>query len=349
MLETIVNTLNAVGKPTELYQSPDGTRVLILPHGGRILGLFTSSNSQNFYWTHPALSSLETARSFYESGEWHNSGGDRTWLSPEVDVFFPNFPNLEKYWQPRQLDPGNYDLSIEGGSPRLVNRAKLVFSRLKHEVDLKISKSVAPALNPLRYEPGPWRLEAEYAGYTLRTTLELIEAGTAPPAQVGLWNLVQLPHGGDFLVPTYFRSEPKVYFGVIPPEALAIGDHLIRYRMRDRGEYKIGIRAVATPGRAGYLYSVNNQSALVIRNFSVNPSGEYVDVPLTETADLGYSVQACTIKSALGSFSELEYHCPAIGKGTGRFRCEDESQIWAFRGRRSTIEEVARKLLSPEI
>lgn len=349
MLERLIETLNAVGKPTELYQSPDGTRVLILPHGGRILGLFTSSNSQNFYWTHPALSSFETARSFYESDEWHNSGGDRTWLSPEVDVFFPNFPKLEQYWQPRQLDPGNYALSAGGNFPQLVNSVQLAFSRLKREVALKITKSVAPAFNPLRHEPGPLKLEAEYAGYTLRTTLELIEAGTAPPAQVGLWNLVQLPHGGDLLVPTYIRAEPRVYMGAIAPDALVTGDHLIRFHMRDRGESKIGIRAVATAGRVGYMYPVKDQYALVIRNFSVNPSGEYVDVPWTETADFGYSVQACNIQSTLGSFSELEYHAPAIGEGTGRIRCEDESQIWAFRGRRSTIEEVARKLLSPEI
>jgi len=108
MLKSLINILNSVGKVTELYESHDGSRVLMLPHGGRILGLFAPHHEDNFYWTHPALASVETARAFYESGEWQNSGGDRTWLAPEADIFFPNFPALDKYWQPRQLDPGNW-------------------------------------------------------------------------------------------------------------------------------------------------------------------------------------------------------------------------------------------------
>ena len=37
MLESLIRILNSVGKITELYESHDGSRVLILPHGGRIL------------------------------------------------------------------------------------------------------------------------------------------------------------------------------------------------------------------------------------------------------------------------------------------------------------------------
>src|SRR6202011_1698110 len=106
-----------------------------------------------------------------------------------------------------------------------------------------------------------------------------------------------------------------------------------RYRMHSKGEHKIGLRAVAMTGRVGYLYSVaNGEAALIVRNFFVNPSGEYVDVPWTESENLGFSIQACNVKSGLGSFSELEYHMPAIGRGTGLTAFEDLSQIWAFRG-----------------
>ena len=73
-----------------------------------------------------------------------------------------------------------------------------------------------------------------------------------------------------------------------------------------------------------------------------------------DVADLGYAVQACNIHSALGEFSELEYHVPAIGPGTGRMRSEDVSQTWAFRGtgrgdsaHRGTIADgdVVRRLI----
>ena len=85
-------------------------------------------------------------------------------------------------------------------------------------------------------------------------------------------------------------------------------------------------------------------------NIVVNPSGEYVDVPWRDTEDLGYAVQACNIHNReLGSFSELEYHVPAIGSETGRRFCEDVSQVWAFRGGREEIECVVRSLLTTEL
>ena len=112
-------------------------------------------------------------------------------------------------------------------------------------------------------------------------------------------------------------------------------DRLIRYAMRAAGEQKIAIRAIAASGRIGYRYPADGRWALIVRNVFVDPSGQYVDVPWGDVEDLGYAVQACNIHSALGSFSELEYHVPAIGPGTGLTCCEDVSQTWAFRGARS--------------
>ena len=178
MLSNLIRTLNTVGKPTELFSSPDGTRVLILPYGARILGLFAPHSEQNFFWTHPALGAVETAKAFYESDVWHNSGGDRTWLAPEVDFFLPNYPDVSfgGYWQPRQLDPREtLQRSFRvGDGTVLVNRLTVTASRSKASVDLEIRKSVEPALNPLRYEP-VWKglAEVEYAGFTLRTTLQI--------------------------------------------------------------------------------------------------------------------------------------------------------------------------------
>jgi len=322
--------------------------VLILPHGGRILGLFAPNSSENFLWTHPALSSAESARAFYEGTQWHNSGGDRTWLAPEADFFFPDFPDLGRYWQQRDLDPGNYRVVRNGGALKLVNSLAPELSRLKQRIGLEIAKWIAPAPNPLRYEPYFDRLERiEYAGYTLHTSLQLDES-TAEHSAIGLWNLLQMPHRGEMLIPTYARAEPKIYMGTIGTDHLVVTEHLVRYRMSALGEQKMAIRGVATTGRAGYIYPAGGRLALVIRNYCVNPSGEYVDVPWRETETFGYCFQACNVNGGLGSFSELEYHVPAIRKGTGRCHCEDVSQVWAFRGSKEQIQIIARQLLSPE-
>lgn len=352
MLSTLIRTLNDVGKPTELFSSPDGSRALVLPYGGRVLGLFAPNSEQNFLWTHPALDTAESAKAFYESAVWHNSGGDRTWLAPEVDFFLPNYPDLSfsSYWQPRQLDPGNYQIIREGGQWCLMNRLILTSSRFKTSAAMEITKSVEPALNPLRHEPS-WKdsADVEYAGYTLQTSLQFSDSSVAGPFQAGLWDLLQLPHGGELLVSTYRRAEVKLYFGAVGPEDLIVSEHLIRYRMRASGEHKLGFRAVDTTGRIGYLYPCGDKAALVVRNFAVNPSGEYVDVPWAETANLGFSAQTCNVNSGLGSFSELEYHVPAIGNGTGSVRSDDVSQVWAYRGPLARIQAIARSLLAGEI
>jgi hypothetical protein len=348
--EVLIKRLNGIGKPTELTHNPDGSGVLVLLHGGRVLGLYAPASGENFFWMNPALKSPESARAFYESQEWHNSGGDRTWLAPETDFFFPDFPSLDRYWQPRELDPGRYEFVRTADGPRLVNRLTCTLSRSNQTVNLEIEKSVAPAPNPLRHERVAKEILAlEYAGYTLRTSLAMVGSPPSQPATVGAWNLLAMPHGGDLLVPTYSKTQPNVIFGSIPAGDLVVDDRLIRYRMRSAGDHKISIRAVATAGRVGYLYPTGDRWALIIRNIFVNPSGEYVDCPWNDPDDLGYSVQACSVNNAaLGSFGELEYHIPAIGYGTGRSRCDDWSTVWAFRGPLECIRSVVGILLSPD-
>jgi hypothetical protein len=341
----LVENLRAVGKPTESWESPEGARVIVLPHGGRVLGLFAPADDENFFWTHSALNEIGSARAFYEGDQWHNSGGDRTWLAPEVDFFFPEFPSLTRYWQQRELDPGRYEVSRSNGTLTWTNRAALTMSRSGQVVELEITKSLAPAPNPLRHDSSRDWADVKFAGFTLRASLQLL--GPYQPPHVGMWHLTQMPHGGDMLVPTFFSSQPKIYMGTIGSEDLIVNDHLVRYKMRANGEHKLGIRAVAITGRVGYMYTLHHETSLVIRNFFVDPSGEYADVPWTEPDNFGFAFQACNVDSGLGAFSEMEYHIPAIGSKTGKKLSEDQSQLWAFRGSESAIKSIARHLLSP--
>jgi hypothetical protein len=344
MRERLLDVLRAVGKPAELLNAADGALLVVLPYGGRILGLYAAENDENFLWTHPALEAVGAAQAFFSSDTWHNSGGDRTWLAPEADFFLPKYPKTRVYVQPRQLDPGSYECRRRLGAIDLENRLTLRSSRTKQDVTLRIIRSVEPAANPLRNEPHLAALEdLEFAGYTLHTSLEIL-AGSADNG-VGLWSLLQLPHGGEMLIPAWSRVEPKVYFGQIPPEALRIEDRLIRYAVCAQGEQKIGVRALAATGRVGYLRCEGPAWTLVVRNFTVNPSGTYVDVPWDDPADLGYAVQACNVNSQWGAFGELEYHVPAIGGPSGLTRCEDTSQVWAFRGGPEPIRVLADLLL----
>jgi hypothetical protein len=352
-LKELVTTLHAVGKPTEVHKTADGTQLLILPYGGRILGVFAPGNEENFLWTNSALNSADSARAYYASDDWQNSGGDRTWLAPELDFFFPKFPDIDiaGYWQPRGLDPGNYQLSKTGRGLQLTNRLSIQGFRSRKKAELEITKSVGAAPNPLRNGGANLEGSVQYAGHTLLTSLKILNSNPDEAPLTGLWSLTQMPHQGELLIPTYSKSEPRIYFGLVdaPADELVASDRLVRFKMRAAGEHKIGVRALATTGRIGYLYATGSQHALIVRNFSVNPSGEYADVPWMEPEDKGYSTQACSVNSRWGMFSEMEYHVPAIGGGTGLSHIEDRSQLWAFRGQQADIKKIAQALLSPDV
>jgi hypothetical protein len=118
--------------------------------------------------------------------------------------------------------------------------------------------------------------------------------------------------------------------------------------MHSAGEQKIAMTASGVGNRMGYISSEGDASALIVREFSINPLGEYIDVPWAHPDSPGAAVEACNVNSNLGAFSEMEYHTPAIGGLTGLSSCEDVSQVWAFRGSHQSILAAARELVSPD-
>jgi len=346
MMNELAETLAQAGKSTEVLETPDGTRLLLLPYGARVLGLYTPQNDESFYWVNPKLQRGDTARALLDSDEWHNPGGDRTWLAPELDVFFPDYPSTKRYQQPRELDMSDYAVERTAGGLRMARRMTLDLARPGCDVDLELAKWLGPAPNPLRHDTEiAWALEAlQYAGYTQRTTLELMDKPDER-IRVGIWNLMQLPSGGDLIVPTYARANPQTCFGAIPPEHLTIEDRLLRLAVRFADSHKIALRGSTTCGRAGYVYPQGNEWSLVVRNFFIDPSGEYVDVQQFAPDEFGYAVQFCRVDNELGDFFEVEYHAPALGAPPEPSRADDVSQVWAFRGRREAIEAVSRHLL----
>ena len=237
MLQDLIATLKAVGKSTELYQTDDGTRVLILPYGGRILGVFAPGSDENFLWTNSALDTAESARAYYASDDWQNSGGDRTWLAPEVDFFFPKFPNIDiaGYWQPRSLDPGNYELTKTAHGVKLTNRLKIDAFRSRKRVELEITKSVAAAPNPLRYDTAN---SHRRGGICWAHPAHVLEDPRSESRMTLPWSAYGVSRRCRIRANCLFRltpkTEPRIYFGLVdtPPDELTMSDRLVRFKMR---------------------------------------------------------------------------------------------------------------------
>lgn len=327
-------------KPRSL-EAADGGRVVVLQEGGRVIGLFPGGSRDNLLWTHPAIASASTSRRLCRSDSWSNLGGDRTWLSPELEFFFPRYPDTSAYAPPRSLDPGAYRMEArERGAISLTNTASVMAYRAGRRIPLRITKNVRLAANPL----GPTVPRGvDYAGYSLEVTLDVSARARAVPL-VAIWNLLQLPHGGELFIPTYQPCEPTRFFGTIPPGDLRVSRRSVTYRMTAPGEQKISVPALATTGRMAYLRHDRRTAMLVVRGFQPDPSGVYADAPWKRPEETGFALQACNVNSALGTFSEMEHHAPAIGGDTGLRRRRDVSHAWGFRGPRAAIEEIMQAL-----
>lgn len=347
MLDTLSNVVSDAGKSSEVFTTPDGTRLLLLPYGARVLGLYSASSEESFYWNNPLLEGTEKAKAMFADSGWHNTGGDRTWVAPELDTFFPDATS-QQYWQPRPLDMSDYAVERTGGGIQLSREMTLHLARPNRDATLRLTKWFGPAANPLRCERDMAAVHSsiQYAGYTQRVTMQSLDKSGSQP-KVGIWNLAQLPAGGDMLVPTYSRAVPQKCFGDVPADHISIDDRLLRIKKIDfAGSHKIAIKAASLCGRTGYVYGQANQWSLVIRNFFVNPSGDYIDVQRHDPEDFGYGFQMCRVDEVeFGSFCEMEYHAPGLGALPDPTRSDDISQVWAFRGTREAIDAIARKLL----
>jgi hypothetical protein len=330
----LLEVLRAVKKEPVSLRGGDGSAIVVLPYGGRVLGLFAAGDATNFLWTNPALAKADTAQAFYDSGEWANSGGDRTWLAPEIDFFLPEYPKLTSYFQPRALDPGSYRVDAANSEIRLAMDFSVTAKRSGVPANLRLNKTIRSTPDPLSAQG------IRYAGYEVRTELEAVGS---LPSRIGIWKLLQLPHAGELIIPTYLACRPLVVFGNPPPEHLKTSKSELRYRMSAMGDHKISIPASYPTGRMGYFHESDGTSHLIVRNFFVNPSGDYIDASWNDPLDTGYAVQACNVNGKYGTFSEMEYHVPAMSPA--RPRSVDVSQVWAYRGSRAQIEEIARRLL----
>lgn len=345
--DQLIETLRACDRPFHLHATADGSELLLLPQGGRVLGLFAPGQNENFLWANPALGSPETARALFAAPGWQNTGGDRTWVAPEIDVFFPRFPDTSLHVCPAPLDPGNYGIrgtDARGLSPALVNTFALTLSRSGVAVTLTTDThwtAVGPLVDSDLLRTGM----LTWAGYTQVATLTIVSC--TGPCAIGLWGVLQVPPGGVCLVQTQGPGRAKQYVGRTSEGELRIGERGTAYRPSMPGIHKIGFLAPELTGRIGYFHGSGGHATLIVRQFTIDSSAAYVDVPWQTASDLegpGCAAQVCAVDHpVLGRYVELEHHSPAID-GAGSTVVTDISHLWAIRGAEPDVRALARQL-----
>jgi len=352
MRDDILDALSRNNRlPTVLLAGTSGGRAILLPHGGRVLALFAGDYGESLLWVNPRLFSSTGTEAFFEQDGWKNFGGDRTWLGPEHSLFIQDLSDpWNTYRVPAQVDPGQYSVEYFEDSVKLTNAPTVVSYRLLQECAVKLTKTVRMIPNPLRAEIDAARYldTIDYVGYEQRIAFTQISANTTFPLDI--WNLMQVPAGGEVIIPTLWQTVPRDYLERTGETHLATGPRAVWFKIDARQRHKISIRAAASTGRAGYIRPLSDgSSSLIVRSFAVNPSGEYVDTPFDQIEETGYAVQCYNDAGNLGDFGEIEYHSPAIGGTDLTKEYVDYSQVWAFRGSKEAIRQVCTLLLGATV
>ena len=197
--------LAAAGKKTCWRQSPDGTRVLLLPYGARVLGLFPPKSDDNFFWVNPALRATTSREPCSPKRAGRIRAAIARGSARRSRCSFPIIRNAVRHVEPATLDAAEYAVAARTGrrGDDAHDDARLCPRQAIGEAAAEQVGRAAP--NPLRYERCAAKLLAgvEYAGYTQRTRVKLLDDAARSPLPVGIWNLIQLPHGGEMIIPTY--------------------------------------------------------------------------------------------------------------------------------------------------
>ncbi len=339
----LADTLAAAGHPLLELSAPGQGSLLVLPYGGRVIGLFAEDAGENFLWVNPAMATAEGARAFLASTPSPHTGGDRLWVSPEIETHIPDLADpWGTYAPPPPVDPGHYTATQHGQHIELRNAARVRFYRSQVECDLELERAVRLIANPLRHDPE--LAGVAYAGYEQVSTVRLTDPASAPP--LSLWSLLVIPPTGWMIIPTWGQAEVRDFFEPTAPERLLRTPHAVYFRIDGLEQHKIGLRPEVITGRAGYLRTAAPDThTLVVRNWHNDPSGDYIDTPWEARAEPGYAFQSYNGGELLGEFGELEYHTPALGGGRSAASLTDTSQLWAYSGPPAAIAAICRRLL----
>jgi hypothetical protein len=343
--DVLMGQLKAAGLQAIVIPTWSGGKIVVTPHGSRVLGVFTHEGAENAFFVNEELADAESARKMLAGP--HLLGGDRLWMAPERGLFFRGNKEADGYVFQPGIDPGNWVVGkLTEQSVRMTNDFVATYfqmpgSRLRGIVE----RSIRQTCRPLAEKPA----NVNFAGYEIASRFELMEA-PQDDLHLGMWFIIQFGAtvGGHLYVPTSGRAVVTDYYEPSGPGYLKVTDTHVRFKVDSKERHKIGIRVNEVMGRGGYLSDGDGsgQATLVVRSFMNNPSGKYADAPLHTPAGTQDSVQGYNHHTGVKGFVELEYHTPAICRSMAEPVVMDVNQVWVFTGKRADLVAIAVKLLN---
>jgi hypothetical protein len=326
----------------------DGAFVVVLEHGGRILGPFLAEDEASIFWLNDAWRDADAFAAFVAAGKW-NLGGERVWIAPEIQY---SVRDRTDFWGTvacsPEMDPGHYTLENSPGGCALHQTCTLQAHNLASgSKQLTIQRTIRPVANPLQALGGFDELmqDVVYAGYEHAVTIS--ETRHDDMLSEG-WSLIQLNSGGDVLMPASPEIEVVDYFTPVDAAHQVIDrdSGAVRVKISGRRQFKVGYKACHLYGRLGYVNNLHDgRWYLLVRNFFNNPSARYAEEPPHLPGCHGHSVHVYNDDGSLGGFGELEVMGQTIGGRTGRSASSDQFLLWLFVGPEASVQRLARHVL----
>lgn len=303
--------LEQQGFSCQTLETTTGGWALVTPElGAKILG--AGVDKENTFWNPDQI----------EKGQWC-VGGQRTWLAPELG---PRgfFGTTEQNWSVNPaLDPGSFTVESESDQACTCSCASnlRVQEGTLHHLSITRTIRVAPVQTDLM--PPEKTLRISFTHRLINRGQQVLKR------EIGLWSIIQVPSQkmGTLLIPwknelqanepsTKAKDLPyRLYFGSVPKGWAKIHPDLIYIKAWAGHKYKIGLPPENTTGRLGFITRsrLNESWILIVKQFSVDPLGTYVDKPPAEPDRNGDALQCYNSHDASNlPFSEMECHAPAL-------------------------------------
>ena len=320
----IADALRGAGHKTVLL----GDDILVAPFCGRVLAV-GPAGGENTIWTNPALETSASAAELLAGDGWLNHGGDRVWMSPEMETHIEDPDRMfETYEVAAEVDPGAYEL-VEQSDDRITMRSAGAprFKQSGRTVDLAWDQTV-------ERQDRPDGLDDSIAFVGYRTTTAL-RAHDYAPTEPALWRLLQVPGGGRITALTNSGNTPLTLFG---EPALSIEANRISCAVDADAFYKFAIEHRDSAGVFLYRHDRGAASDLIVRKFPVVPGAVYSDVPNFDLEKRGYIVQVYVDDGGFGGFGELEHHSTALHDDLTETR--DVCDTLIYRGPAAMIDKL---------
>lgn len=110
-LPALRGCLRELGWRHTILEHATGGIVVALERGARILGVYPDAEGDNLVWVCPDLADREAAESRFSQTPGWNTGGERCWLSPEVEFHIRDLQDSDSYTVQSAIDPGHYRMA----------------------------------------------------------------------------------------------------------------------------------------------------------------------------------------------------------------------------------------------